>query len=100
MRGKRAGMAAEATKSVANMSRPLLAAWALVLTFAVLTFVTYSRIPPEQLYNVSRDGIAGGASRTLVYLNFPVAFVTLAILLLWVERLRGWGARALGVVGI
>jgi hypothetical protein len=42
--------------------------------------VTYSRVPPAELYHVSRAGLAGGASRVLVFSNFPVALVAIAIL--------------------
>jgi hypothetical protein len=62
--------------------------WALYAVFGLLTLVTYSRL--DGLYNVSREGIAGGASRTLVYLNFPVAFAAIGVLLL----LGGWLAWA------
>jgi hypothetical protein len=48
--------------------------------------VTYSRIPPEDLYNVSRDGLAGGLSRALVDLNFPVALCAIGILGVLLER--------------
>jgi hypothetical protein len=82
------------------MTRPLPATWALAAAFALLTLVTYTRLPPEQLYNVSRDGIAGGASRTLVFLNFPVAFVAIGVLLVCLERLRSRGAVLLGLAGI
>ena len=82
------------------MTRPLPATWALAAAFALLTLVTYTRLPPEQLYNVSRDGIAGGASRTLVFLNFPVAFVAIGVLLVCLERLRSRGALLLGLAGI
>jgi hypothetical protein len=41
--------------------------------------VTYSRIPPEHLYNVSHEGLAGGLSRLLVDLNWPVALFAIAI---------------------
>ena len=82
------------------MIRALLSTWALLATFALLTFVTYSRLPPEQTYNVSREGLAGGASRALVYLNFPVAFVAVGILLVCLERLRGRGSRLLALAGI
>jgi hypothetical protein len=82
------------------MRRSLLAVWALVAVFAVLTFVTYTRIPPERLYNVSREGVAGGASRTLTYLNFPAAFVAVGILLVCLERVRTRAAKLLGVAGI
>jgi hypothetical protein len=82
------------------MTGPLPATWALAAAFALLTLVTYTRLPPEQLYNVSRDGIAGGASRTLVFLNFPVAFVAIGVLLVCLERLRSKGAVLLGLAGI
>ena len=81
------------------MARPLLAVWALVATFGVLTLVTYSRLPPEDLYNVSRGGLAGGASRMLVFLNFPVAFVAIGVLLVCLERVRGTAA-VLGWLGV
>src|SRR6476659_1626653 len=91
---------AERRVSVANLAHPLPATWALVTVFAVSTFVTYTRVPPEQLYNVSRGGVAGGASRVLVYLDFPVAFIALGILLVCLERLRDNGVQALGFAGI
>jgi hypothetical protein len=47
---------------------------------AVAVFVTYARLSPAELYDVSRSGIAGGASRALVYLNFPVAFAAIALI--------------------
>ena len=67
------------------------ATWSLYGVFAVLTFVTYTRLPPEDLYNVSREGIEGGASRTLVFLNFPVAFAAIAVLALVGGRLAWAG---------
>jgi hypothetical protein len=91
---------AERRVSVANLSHPLPATWALVAVFAVTTFVTYTRVPPQDLYNVSREGVAGGASRLLVYLNFPVAFVAIGILLVCLELLRKRRVRVLGFVGI
>jgi len=81
------------------MTRALIAVWALVTTFGLLTFVTYTRLPPEDLYNVSREGIAGGASRTLTFVNFPVAFVAIGVLLVCLERLSG-AAAWLGWAGI
>jgi hypothetical protein len=79
------------------MSRPLLAVWALAGVFGLLTFATYTRLPPGDLYNVSRDGLAGGASRTLVYVNFPVAFAAIGVLLVCLERLRGGAAWIAGL---
>jgi hypothetical protein len=42
--------------------------------------VTYSRLPATDFYHVSHQGIAGGASRALVYSNFPVSLVGLALI--------------------
>ncbi len=53
---------------------------ALYGLIAIATFITYSRIPPGEMYHVSRSGVAGGASRTLVFLNFSTAFVAIALL--------------------
>jgi hypothetical protein len=91
---------AERRVSVANLSHPLPATWGLVAIFAVTTFVTYTRVPPEDLYNVSREGVAGGASRLLVYLDFPVAFIAIGILLVCLEALRERRVRLLGLAGI
>lgn len=64
-----------------------LAAWSIwgAVTLAVL--VTYSRIDPADTYNVSRDGLAGGLSRTVTLLNFPIALVAVALALLAVAAL-------------
>jgi hypothetical protein len=69
-----------------------LAAWALwgAVTLAVL--VTYSRLDATELYNVSHDALAGGLSRAVVLLNFPIALLALALVLLAVAALppRAW----------
>lgn len=64
-----------------------LVAWAVwgAVTLAVL--VTYSRIDPADTYNVSRHGLAGGLSRTVTLLNFPIALVAVALALLAVAAL-------------
>jgi hypothetical protein len=42
--------------------------------------VTYSRLPPEALYNVDSAGdLAGGLSRALVVLNYPLALGAIAL---------------------
>jgi len=86
----------EARESVISVATT----WALHGIFAVLTFVTYSRLTPEQLYNVSREGIAGGASRTLVFVNFPVAFAAIAILALVGGRLALAGIALCAVAAV
>lgn len=64
-----------------------LVAWALYAVVALCVLVTYSRLAPEELYNVSHDGLAGGASRMLVFLNFPTALMAIAVLALVTDRL-------------
>ncbi|MEK6275000.1 MAG: hypothetical protein AABM30_06625 [Actinomycetota bacterium] len=49
--------------------------------------VTYSRLASDELYNVSHDGLAGGASRLLVFLNFPTALLAIAVLALVTDRI-------------
>ena len=70
--------------------------WALFALVAVEIAFTYSRIPSTELYHVSGSGLEGGASRVLVFSNFPVALVALAILGVIYGRLRR-GLRAVGV---
>jgi hypothetical protein len=78
-----------------------LAVWALLALDVVLVFVTYSVLEPAETYNVSRDGLAGGASRALVQLNFPVALFAIPLTLLALAALprRAWtiGAPAIGL---
>lgn len=82
---------------------PVAVVWGIAGAIAVATFVTYTRIEPEELYHVSNRGLAGGASRTLVLLNFPVAILALVMLPIVVARLlavpRSTGARAL-ILGV
>jgi hypothetical protein len=71
------------------------------MLFAVVTAevgVTYSRIPHGELYHVSGSGIEGGLSRALVFLNFPVALVALAVLGLIYTRLPGRSYRAVAIL--
>jgi hypothetical protein len=49
--------------------------------------MTYSRVAPHELYHVSDGGLAGGASRVLVFLNFPTALMAIAVLALVTDRL-------------
>jgi hypothetical protein len=60
--------------------------------------VTYSRIPARELYHVSHSGIAGGASRALVFANFSTALAALAMLGILLQLLSGRVARATAIV--
>jgi len=58
----------------------LRAVWVIVSALAVAVFVTYARLPADQLYLVSDSGLRGGLSRVVVELNFPDALIALAVL--------------------
>ncbi len=64
-----------------------LAAWALFAVVTLAVLVTYSRLDTSELYNVTHGGLAGGMSRAIVLLNFPVALVAIALTLLAVAAL-------------
>lgn len=54
--------------------------WALFALVALEIFVTYARLPARELYHVSGSGLEGGASRLLVFLDFPTALAAIALL--------------------
>jgi hypothetical protein len=76
----------------------IFAAWALYLSVTAAIVVTYSRIPARELYHVSHNGIAGGASRALVFTNFSMALAALAILGILFQLLSGRVARLTAIV--
>lgn len=69
----------------------------LVAIVALEILLTYSRLPARELYHVSGSGLEGGASRALVFLNFPAALIALAVLGLLYERLA---TRTLGAIAL
>jgi hypothetical protein len=71
--------------------------WLLVGIVGIEILVTYSRLPPTQLYHVTGTGLEGGASRLLVFANFPVALIALAVLALVRSQLASRGARGVAV---
>jgi hypothetical protein len=76
---------------------------AVAILFAVVgaeILVTYSRLPPRDLYHVSRSGLAGGTGRLLVFLNYPTALVAIAVLMLVAARLRGRVWTAIAAAGV
>jgi hypothetical protein len=62
------------------VARELRAVWVLVAAITLAVFVTYARLPANQLYHVSDSGLRGGLSRVVVELNFPDALIALAVL--------------------
>lgn len=82
-------------RATARTPFEVAAVGALFAIVATEIFVTYWRLPASQLYHVSGTGLEGGASRVLVFLNFPTALVAIALLLLAFERQRA--AAAVGI---
>ena len=70
--------------------------WALWAVMTIVVLVTYARVDPAETYHVSHEGIAGGLSRTLTLLNFPIALVAIALSLIAVAALgrAAWWAAA------
>jgi hypothetical protein len=58
-----------------------LLAWALSGLLLAVVVATYGRLAPEETYHVSRDGLAGGLSRGLTLVNFPIALAAVALAL-------------------
>jgi amino acid transporter len=72
--------------------------WMIFVVVTAEILVTYSRLPARELYHVSGSGIEGGLSRALLFTNFPVALVALAVLALVYERLPARGYRVAALV--
>ena len=54
----------------------------------VAIVVTYTRLPPEELYNVVGHGfVDGGLSRAVVYVNFPIGLAAVYLLLGLADRM-------------
>ncbi len=71
------------------------------MLFAVVTaeiVVTYSRLPGLYHVSGSGSGIKGGLSRAVVFTNFPLSLVALALVALLYERLPGRGYRVVAIV--
>ena len=64
-----------------------IVAWGLWGLLLVAIVVTYARLDPADLYNVSGDRLEGGLSRALVELNFPISLVAIAIVLVALDAL-------------
>jgi hypothetical protein len=64
-----------------------LIVWALFAVVAAEVFLTYARLPAEDLYHTSGGGIEGGASRVLVFLGYPFSIVAVALAAIAASRL-------------
>ena len=80
----------------------VLAVWIVFAAWAVAIVVTYSRVPIAELYSVTVGGARGGFGRALVFLNFPVALVAIALALISADRLRGtgWPVAVAAILGL
>jgi hypothetical protein len=74
--------------------------WAIFTVVTVEILVTYSRLPAGELYHVSGSGLTGGASRALVFLNFPLALVAIPTLVLLTDRLSSRSAELAALIGV
>jgi hypothetical protein len=83
-----------------SSSRALFAIWGLVALVTAEILVTYSRLPARELYNVSGSGLEGGASRALVFLNFPVALIAIGVVAVVAHRLRSAVAKAAALLAV
>ena len=73
-----------------------LSTWGMWAVVAAAVVVTYSWVDPAETYHVSRDGLAGGLSRGLTVVNFPIALVAIALVLMAMAALpaAAWWAAA------
>ncbi len=54
--------------------------WLMVGVTIVATVLTYWRLPPALTYDFTESGLAGGLSRSVTYLGFPVTLIALGAL--------------------
>ena len=78
----------------------IVAVWLLFLVIATEILVTYWRLPAHELYHVSGTGLSGGTSRVLVFSNYPIALVAIAILALLYERLPNRATQGAAIGGV
>jgi hypothetical protein len=67
---------------------------------AVAIWVTYARLAPSELYNVSGTGFWAGASRALVFINFPAALVGVALAAIAADSLAGHAAAGAAMAAV
>lgn len=64
------------------------AVWTMFAAVLVAIVVTYTRLPPEELYRVvGRGFVDGGLSRAVVYANFPIGLAAVYLLLGLADRM-------------
>jgi hypothetical protein len=83
-----------------SVPREFLAVWLLFAVPASAILVTYARLPADELYNVSGTGLEGGASRVLVFLDFPTALAALPVVVFAWGGLHGRAWRGVALAAI
>ena len=73
--------------------------WLPFLVVAAEIVITYSRLPARELYHVSGSGLEGGLARALVFANFPVALVAIAVLAFVADRATARWTVVAAIVG-
>ena len=69
----------------------VLVVWGVWAVVTLVTIATYALVEPDELYNVTRTGLEGGLSRALVQVNYPIALVAIALVLIAMGELaRRW----------
>ena len=77
------------------------AVWLVYLAFAVVMFITYSRLPARELYHFSGSGLLdGGASRVLVFSNYSTALAAIPMLAILADRTRSRGRIAAAIAAV
>jgi hypothetical protein len=84
----------------ASLPLEVAAVWLLFVVVAAEILATYSRLPARELYHVSGSGLSGGASRVLVFSDFPTALVAIAVLALVADRLSSRVVTAAALVAV
>jgi hypothetical protein len=75
--------------------------WGLFAAVGLAISSTYWRLPPEELYTVSEEGLALAAGRLLVFLNYPVSLAAIAVAWLAAERIgERWAMWAAAVATV
>jgi len=87
-------------ESSERFSAEAYAVWALFALAVICVIETYARLPLSDLYHVSRGGLSGGLSRALVFVNFPLALVAIALALVAYDRLGGRVSAVLTLLSI
>jgi hypothetical protein len=69
-------------------TRAVVIVWTMFAVVIAAIVVTYSRLPPDDLYNVvGRGFVDGGLSRAVVYVNFPLGIAAMTLLLATADRM-------------